>query len=500
MKSKRLIELGRRKALSSTLDWITEKKGALENSGSGELLDISFSEWCETLKIKTDKGLQPFELFDWQKQTADLIVGDNALTRRPITLLSSRQTGKTSLLLALATYLAQSRMQFTAVVIHRTTADAHLLCRRVKRFISGVKMKTDSLSLLEFANTDSAIHFRSSNPTKSDGAEQTGRGLESVDLVIVEEASHTSNLKEVLGVIAPAMTWSNMGIVAFVGTAGSKLSYYYETLAAAAGGAQPLENLLSGIRDGDLPPFQVLDRGTGAVGVVTNWRAVDRFRAEPQFLGRVQAEFDLSDEQIASEYELIFGNAGDAAVFDFALVQAATRGHWHPVNDEGIYYVGIDPAGAGSDYTVCLILEKMTENSFRVAHIYRKKKGTSEQHLAHISDLLRTFDPIHTLTETNSLGQLYLENLTSVNKTLSIEGFHTSQQSKELIVGKINLALERNALTFPKGDIPDELLAFRRTGANMKRLEAAQGNNDDTVIALGLALHAAQFGKVLEGG
>lgn len=34
----------------------------------------------------------------------------------------------------------------------------------------------------------------------------------------------------------------------------------------------------------------------------------------------------------------------------------------------------------------------------------------------------------------------------------------------------------------------------------MKRLEAAQGNNDDTVIALGLALHAAQFGKVLEGG
>ena len=499
MKSKKLIAIGQRSRFQTELNWLSQRSAANTETASGVLLEMSFADWCKSLRIKTDKGLQPFELFDWQEKTADLIVGEKPLTRRPITLLSSRQTGKTSLLLALATYLAQSRMQFTTVVIHRTTTDAHLLCRRVKRFLSGVKLKTDSLSLLEFANTDSAIHFRSSNPTKSDGAEQTGRGLESVDLVIVEEASHTANLKEVLGVIAPAMTWSNMGIVAFVGTAGSKLSYYYESLAAAAGGAQPLENLLNGIRSGDLEPFQVLDKRTGAVGVVTNWRAIDRFKAEPKFLERVQAEFDLSDEQIASEYELIFGNAGDAAVFDFALIQQATRGHWHPPNDEGIYYVGIDPAGAGSDYTVCLVLEKLADDNYRVAQLYRKKKGTSEQHLAHISDLLKRFDPIRTLVESNSLGQLYLENLTSVNKTLSIEGFHTSQQSKELIVGKINLALEREVLTFPKGDIADELLAFRRTGANMKKLEAAQGNHDDTVIALGLALHAAQFGKVLEG-
>ena len=263
-------------------------------------------------------------MFDWQESFADLIVGDAALNRRAIALLSSRQTGKTSLVLALAAYLAQSRMQFTAVIIHRTTQDAHLLCRRVKRFVDGVKMKTDSLSLLEFADTDSALHFRSSNPTKSDGAEQCGRGLESVDLVIVEEAGHTGNLKDVLGVIAPALTWSNMGIVAFVGTAGSKLSYYYDCLSSAAEGEQELENILSAIRKGDLDPFQVIDTGKGAAGVITNWRAIDRFRDEPDFLERVQSEFDLSDDQIASEYELIFGNAGDAAVFDFSLVQSAT--------------------------------------------------------------------------------------------------------------------------------------------------------------------------------
>ena len=390
---------------------------------AGVLLEVSFAEWARSLRIKTDKGLQPFELFDWQEATADLICGPKPLTRRPITLLSSRQTGKTSLLLALAAYLAQSRMQFTAVIIHRTTADAHLLCRRVKRFLSGVKLKTDSLSLLEFADTDSALHFRSSNPNKSDGAEQVGRGLESVDLVIVEEASHTGNLKDCVGVIAPALTWSSMGIMCFVGTAGSKLSYYYESLVAAAGGEQELEGVLDGIRESRLAPFQVLDRGTGAVGVVTNWRAIQRFKSEPNFLSRVQDEFELSDAQMDSEYELIFGSAGDAAVFDFGLVREAVGGSYAAADPEKVYYMGLDPAGAGSDFTVCVIVEKVDDDDFKIAKLYRKRKGTSEQHLANICDLLKDYDPIASVVEKNSLGELYLENLVSQNKGLNIEGF-----------------------------------------------------------------------------
>ena len=129
--------------------------------------------------------------------------------------------------------------------------------------------------------------------------------------------------------------------------------------------------------------------------------------------------------------------------------------------------------------------------------MYRKRRGTSEQHLASISESLRLYDPINSLVESNSLGALYLENLTSVNRALNIEGFHTSRQSKEVIVGKINLALEKQCLSFPKCAIPDELLSFRRTGVNMQRLEAAKGYHDDTVIALGLALHAAQFGRLI---
>lgn len=501
MKSKKLIKLGRRKRFKSELDWIDSKKAELEqllNSGDGDLLTLSFPEWCQTLKIKTDKGLQPFELFPWQEKTADLIVGPKPLTRRAIALLSSRQTGKTSLMLAIAAYLAQSRRQFTAVIIHRTTQDAHLLCRRVKRFLSGVQLKTDSLSLLEFAATDSAIHFRSSNPSKSDGAEQVGRGLESVDFVLVEEASHTANLKDVLGVIAPALTWSAMGLVTFVGTASSKQSYYYENLATAAEGGENLENLLSGIREGQVEPFQILDRGKGAVGVVTNWRAIERFKQEPNFLCRVQEEFDLSDTQMDSEYELIFGSDVNSAVFSFSLIMAAQSEEIEPYSEPGdeIIYLGIDPAGQGRDFAVCVGIRECRADGkqhFEVCDIYRKRSGVSEQHLNAISQRIQRLQPIAATVEKNSMGQVWLENLSGMGLHCDINGFSTTASSKEVLIGRLQIALERGVLKIPKGPIIDELLAYRRTDKG--KLEAGGNANDDTVIALALALHSARFNR-----
>ena len=103
MKCKKLMRLGRRKALSPTLDWLEAQKAELEASAASdvELLTLPFAEWCESLKIKTPDGLTPFELFGWQRKTSKLIIGDDAPKGRTIVVLSSRQTGKTSLFLAI---------------------------------------------------------------------------------------------------------------------------------------------------------------------------------------------------------------------------------------------------------------------------------------------------------------------------------------------------------------------------------------------------------------
>ena len=463
-----------------------------------QLLEQPFLEWCHTLQIKTDKGLKPFELFPWQAEFADLVTGKTPVCRRAISLLSSRQTGKTSLLLALVLYLALSRRQFTGLLIHRTTQDVHLLCRRIKKFLpSDVRLTTDSLSLLEFADTQSSLHFRSSNPGKVDGAEQCGRGLESVDFVIVEEASHTANLQNVVGVVAPTLTHSALGIMTFVGTASSQQSYYYTQLAKAAGSAESLERTLSGIRNGQLDPFLMMDQGKGPVGVVTNWRAIDRFKSEPDFLGRIQSEYDLSDNQIDSEYELIFGSTVDSAVFDYGLIYSAQDSSLVPyVPPEGaVVFMGVDPAGQGKDFACAISLHRITQKDgshlYTVCQVYRKRTGVSEQHLNAINGLIRRLNPIAVTVESNAMGQVWVEHLAGICRRNRVQGFATTESSKQVLIGRLQIALEREVLKIPEGIIIDELLAYRRTDKG--KLEAGGNAHDDTVIALALALHAAGF-------
>ena len=502
MKSKKLLRLGRRKRFKSELDWIDSRRAELEqlsDDDDGDLLTEPFDEWCESLKIKTPDGLAPFELFEWQKETAKLITGEARANGRQIVVLSSRQTGKTSLFLALGGYLAQAISHFTGVIIHKTGTDAGLLARRLKRFLGGVKPEPDNLSLLGFSN-GAFLHFRSSNPGRgAEGAEATGRGLESVDITIIEECGHTSNLADVLGVVGPAMTWGNPKLSILIGTAGSKASHYYSLLAEAAGGAEKLEALLEGIRQGTEKPFQILNReGTGPIGVISNWRCVPEFSAEPDFLKRVQEELNLSDSQIASEYELVFSASVDSAVFDFAQVMDAQCESIKPPEDTGheIIYVGVDPAGQGKDYAVCLALREVKEESktiYEVCDLYRRRTGVSEQHLNAVSERITKMKPIAATIEKNSMGQIWLEFLSGTNTGCQIEGFSTTAASKPVLVGRLQIALERGVLRIPKGIIVDELLAYRRLENG--KMEAGGNAHDDSVIALSLALHAAQFNR-----
>lgn len=502
MKSKKLIKLGRRKRFKSELAWIDSQRAELEqllNTDDGELLTLPFPEWCASLKIKSPNGLVPFNLFDWQGETAQLVTGEAKATGRQIVVLSSRQTGKTSLFLALGGYLAQAVSHFTGVIIHKTGTDSGLLARRLKRFLGGVKPEPDNLSLLGFPN-GAFLHFRSSNPTRgAEGAEATGRGLESVDITIIEESGHTANLADVLGVIGPAMTWGNPKLSILIGTAGSKASHYYSLLAQSAGGAERLEALLAGIRAGTEAPFQILNReGPGPIGVISNWRCIPEFAAEPDFLKRVQQELNLSDSQIASEYEMVFSAAVDSAVFDFGLVLAAQVETIEPFDPiDSVIYLGVDPAGQGADFAVAIALrverDRSGKETYSVCRMYRKKSGVSEVHLNAIVQMASELEPVAMTCEKNSMGVVWLENLSKNVSYCEVDGFATTKSSKETLIGRLQIALERGVLRIPKGPIVDELLSYRRTDSG--QLEAGGSAHDDTVIALALALHAAQFNR-----
>ena len=168
------------------------------------------------------------------------------------------------------------------------------------------------------------------------------------------------------------------------------------------------------------------------------------------------------------------------------------------IEDSGheVLYVGVDPAGQGRDYAVAVALRELKEEGkiiYEVCDLYRRRTGVSEQHLNAVSDRIAKMKPIAVTVEKNSMGQVWLEYLSGTSTGCQIEGFSTTATSKSVLVGRLQIALERGVLRIPKGIIVDELLAYRRLENG--KMEAGGNAHDDTVIALGLALHAAQFNR-----
>lgn len=469
------------------------KKSTAEES---VLLDVSFPDFCKSLRIKTAEGVREFELFDWQEQFAELLL-DNP--RTPISLLSSRQTGKSAVILALLIWLSLTREQFLAVVVHRKNDDVKQLARRCKLLIpDGVKLESDSLSLIEFAGTNSQIHFRSCNPKNVDGHEGTGRGIANCDAICIDESSHTRNTADVLGVLGPTMTHSSMANVILIGTAGRRESYFYDTLAKCYGNSEALEQTLEGIRQGILEPYQE-KRSDNRISVITNWRSIPRFANEQDYLKRIKKEQDLSESQINSEHELIFDSDASLSVFDFKLVMAAQSGSFEDSDSEAVYYAGIDGSGKPrpgrkGDFTVCCILKKQDDGKLKLVRLYRKRGISFQRRYAEICEALNDYKPVFSFVESgDGLGQTYLENIQSGCPSLDIDRFATNDTKKAGLVGRIELALEKGDLIIPKSPVVDELLSFCQL-ENGKMEAFGKDAHDDTVMALGFALEAARYG------
>lgn len=133
-----------------------------------------------------------------------------------------------------------------------------------------------------------------------------------------------------------------------------------------------------------------------------------------------------------------------------------------------------------------------------MVNIYRKRQQTSEYHLYQIGELITKYNPkVIGIEITGGVGTLYLENLSKQYKDISFESIRTTGNSKPAMISTLQLALESEKLEFPNNSpITEELLNFRRTG---KKLEAAHGKHDDTVMSLSFALSVSPFNKKSSG-
>ncbi|NEP16868.1 MAG: hypothetical protein F6J97_08170 [Leptolyngbya sp. SIO4C1] len=456
------------------------------------MLPDSWAEWVAQIPIKSGSGIANFEPLSWQQQTADLIISSRD-RRKSYIFCKSRQVGATTLVLSIVDYLALSVPGFQALFLHKTYNDASLLGYRNRKFLTAAKVPTvsDSLSRQELEN-GSVLYFRSSDP------ESCGRGLDSIDAVIFEECSFYDDLSATIGAIAPAQTWNDNAVSLFVSTPNGKRgagAKYWELL--SGGDDTATEQLFTAIREDRSEPFQILRADSPSTVVIAHWRAVERYQAEPDFKARILEESGIDESTFNQEYDLDFSTSDTESVFSFELISRAAAGDWEQPDDEAIYFAGIDSATSGADFSVCIVIKKIFSDEcdrFAVVKLYRRQKGTTEQHLSNIAELLADYQPVTCSIEKNGVGQVWLEQLSYLpgSRNTSLEGFATTRDSKEGLIGRLVVALERGHLTIPNSIITQELLGFQRRSDG--KLEAASRYHDDTVIALALALHSARYG------
>jgi len=209
------------------------------------------------------------------------------------------------------------------------------------------------------------------------------------------------------------------------------------------------------------------------------------------------------------EYEAKFVDDVGAVFRGVQLCEVATRPvklnrAGLPILPPGNYYVGIDFARSGNDYTVVYVLDKTRstgsgQGDLKTVWIGRWGRLEDEKQVDLIAAILKHFKPTRVLAEKNSFGGVYMSWMASRHK-LAVELFDTTGTSKGPLVLQLAGALEFGRLDlWPETDelgrvVVNELLAYQseQTEAKHTTYSAPDGFHDDCVIALALAVRAAE--------
>lgn len=156
----------------------------------------------------------------------------------------------------------------------------------------------------------------------------------------------------------------------------------------------------------------------------------------------------------------------------------------------GKYYAAIDWAKV-NDYTVLTIIN----NLYEVVEIYRINQLEYTQQINLITEKLKKYNPIQTISEENNIGSVVNELLRKQYKG-NIKSVILDNQLKKQIIEELVVAFENNQIKIPNNDILlRELQSFTATynhsTGNIK-YSAPSGLHDDTVISLAYAYYASK--------
>lgn len=204
------------------------------------------------------------------------------------------------------------------------------------------------------------------------------------------------------------------------------------------------------------------------------------------------ARAQLPERIFAQEYLAEFLADGGGV---FRNVQAAaTATAQERAQDSHQYVIGVD-WGRTNDATVFMVIDVTTRELVCTDRMTQTDYHRQTERLRALWD---KFGQCQVIAEFNSMGGPLVEQLQ--NEGVTVRGFVTTNATKAEIIDALALAFERGTLKILDDALTvGELQAYEseRLPSGLVRYSAPEGMHDDSVIALALAWHGANFGTDL---
>lgn len=446
-----------------------------------------WEDFVKLTKIRSGNQMVQFLPFDYQIKLIEL------MTKHQVVIVAkSRQLGITQCVLSRYLHKACLNPGFAGMAFMKSQEDASNLARRTRVMLDSIPKyalaESDSLGYLKIKN-GGAVYLKNSGKEGS-------RSYDSIEDFCFDESAFSPNIEHIYS--ASSASGAMLGDLVcklIISTPSAKIGWYWDMLASNNPDNVDVELICESVANGTLPPFYYWIDNQGQCKVIIHWKAHPIYSLKPDYLEYRQQKDGTSWEVIKREYDLCFIDS-DVGVFSAELVRNCAIGDWDKDYDsDGEYYIGLDTSNLGDDYTVATVLKKSGE-TYSLCDMYRKKKMSSEYDIFQISELIQKYKPQCVGVETNGSGQIYLEQLQKSNKAFNFQGIHTNENSKAQMIDRLILALEKSIIEYPNNcAVIEEMLVFRRQG---KKLSAASGKHDDTVMSLALTLACTPFARIKE--
>jgi hypothetical protein len=378
----------------SNLDFITPNnrlKIAGRNIARTKSLPNNWADFAALTEIRSGEGIIRFNPYHYQSQLV------NAIESHKLTVVGkSRQLGISETVCNYFLYRACVDRSVLAVVLSLGQRETIDLARRVRFAIEslaplGITTSTDTLTDIQI-NGGGRLLFRPSN-------ENSTRGLPAVTHALLDEAGFVEHVDRIYQAIIPATSTVADPKIVVVSTPNGSQGFYHNLLSS---GDTDLVGLCDRIRDGSIEPFQQWSvANTGKV--LIHWKCHPKFCQQTDYLDRIALETGLSETVIAQEYDLSFSDR-DEAVFSAAIVRssAVLETMSKEYNLEHWYYIGVDGATVGNDFTVAIVLDyNPNDKVYSVIDLYRNRKGSIESDIYKIGELIDRYKPVKLAIESN---------------------------------------------------------------------------------------------------